>query len=455
MLDPKIFGNRDSARPSRQDYTRISHDLHVRHRAPKVILVAPRGLALAAQLGRLIQSPDLYEGEDLRRVVAKALLSLMRSRSDNSCAARSRPISCASCERACSEIQHRESVAESPATSKLADDESSLGAAVDQAGVARADVKGQADWAFHAWREQLRASSTSPWKQAVYKVSRPAISLLARRKLSRAALQRWRPDWVSFGRGFPFEYRVSWGLDGIDMRKSVVLVQGAGTGWEIPFYARHRPARIIASDLCAFDTWDDVAQHCRQRFGVSVEFHQASLEEHGFLGDGSIDICVSHGVLEHCRDLSSVLRETRRLLRRGGRMLAAFGPLWHGAGGDHFCTRAGLENVYAHVTLDAQAYRAFYETHRRPSEDFQSGGRYVELDLFSKLTADQYFQQFAANGFMRTGVIVYLDRLAFRFERQFPERWTSLVTQLQGHADEDDLHLAGLVVRLDASTPPE
>jgi SAM-dependent methyltransferase len=314
----------------------------------------------------------------------------------------------------------------------------------------RADVNDQKDWVVNDWQAQPRAASCPAWKQALHAASRRGIDLLVRRRLSRAARVRWKPDWVSFGRGFPFEFRIRWGLAGLDLHKAVLLIQGVGTGWEIPLYAQLRPARLIATDMCSFETWAAIADHCDKQFGVKVEFLQTKLEEHSFLDAGSVDACISHGVFEHCRDLATVLRESRRVLRRGGRLFAAFGPLWYGAGGDHFSTRGGLEHAYAHVDRDPAAYRAFFEAHRKPYDDFQSGGRYVELDLFSKLSADQYFEHFASAGFTQTGLIVYLQSLAFQFEREFPQRWAKLLADLRGRADADELRLAGLVIRATA-----
>jgi SAM-dependent methyltransferase len=226
-------------------------------------------------------------------------------------------------------------------------------------------------------------------------------------------------------------------------------VQGTGTGWEVLQWAQLRPTRIIATDLYAFDeSWEAISRYCRDRYGVKVEFRAAPLDQHAFLQSGTLDVCVSHGVFEHCRDLPSVLAEAHRLLRPNGLQFAVFGPLWYAPGGDHFSSRAGLEHVYAHIELEPDAYRDFFLKHRTAQEDFQSGGRYVELDLFSKLTADEYLAAFAAADFEVVGLVAHLQQLAVDYERAFPERWAALRSRIAGKADVDDLRVTALCVRM-------
>ncbi len=110
--------------------------------------------------------------------------------------------------------------------------------------------------------------------------------------------------------------------------------------------------------------------------------------------------------------MRAVLAETTRVLAPGGRLYASVGPLWFAAGGDHFSGRAPLADVFAHVDRDPLDYRRFFDRNRQPVEDFQSGGRYVEIDLFSKLTLDGYLAAIEAAGFDREYLSVQVSHLA-------------------------------------------
>jgi len=59
-------------------------------------------------------------------------------------------------------------------------------------------------------------------------------------------------------------------------------------------------------------------------------------------------------------------------------------------GGDHFGERGGLKDIFNHILLDQEDYLKYLQKHKRDIEDFQSGARYIELDLFSRLRTDQY-----------------------------------------------------------------
>lgn len=299
------------------------------------------------------------------------------------------------------------------------------------------------------WLESHEQTRTSPAKRAVYRVARPLLSRYARRALSPELLAATRPDLVLLTRGMPLEHRRVWGARGTDLSRATVLVQGTGTGWDVISWAAMRPREIIATDLFPFpDSWGEIAAYCRERFGVPVRFEAAPLEDHGFLADGSVDLAVSDAVFEHCVDLGAVMAETRRVLKPGGRVYASYGPLWYGPGGDHFSGRGGLRTIYNHVLLAPDAYRAYFEGERRAEEDFQSGGRYVELDLFSKLTTREYLATFEAAGFAREGLIYLAAAAGLRFRAECSDLWEQLLVRVHPRADRDDLLLRGHLVRL-------
>ena len=207
------------------------------------------------------------------------------------------------------------------------------------------------------WFEEFEHSRSGLHKQVAYAVLWPLFQLEARRWLSTGTLSVCPHPAVFRDRGFTNEARRRWALAGVDVRNSVILVQGTGSGWDVLMWARLRPKRIIATDLFAFDSWDDVSRHVGAKWNVPCTFHQAPLESHSFLADGSVDVCVSDSVFEHCRDLEGVLAESHRVLRPAGR-------LYEGT------DRYGLPPV-AIITQDARAHSTRFTTiscsHHQPS----------------------------------------------------------------------------------------
>lgn len=299
------------------------------------------------------------------------------------------------------------------------------------------------------WRESHAALHVPRWKQAVYALLRPLMAARARRYLSDRFLTETRPDAVFFTRGTPLAWRRRWGARRANLASATLLVQGTGTGWDVVSWAALGPARIVATDLYPFpESWEEIARHCRDAFGVTVEFRAVPLEDHGFIADGSIDICASDAVFEHCTELEAVLSETRRILRPGGTVYATYGPLWFAPGGDHFSGRGGLHTVYNHIALEPEAYRRYFEAERAAVEDFQSGGRYVVLDLFSKLTTRQYLAAYARAGLLRDGLILELSPDALAFRRRFPDRFQAVLVRNAQHCTADDLLVKANFIRL-------
>jgi SAM-dependent methyltransferase len=168
----------------------------------------------------------------------------------------------------------------------------------------------------------------------------------------------------------------------------------------------------------------------------ALQFVMAHLERLP-LPDGSVDLAASDAVFEHCRDLRAVLAETRRVLRPGGLVYATYGPLWYCFGGDHFSGRGGPSHGYEHLEAEPGAYRRYFERHLTDDEDAQDGGRYVELDLFSKLTTRQYFALYEEAGLELVDSVLEVSAQALAFRRAWPDRFRSIRAAHSLH--EDDL----------------
>lgn len=248
--------------------------------------------------------------------------------------------------------------------------------------------------------------------------------------------------------GFHRELRSRQAAPGRSLRGLNVLVQGTGSGWDVIQWAQMSPKSICAVDLHSFEGWPEIARYCETRFDVPVEFVEGSLTSLSMFSAGSFDLAVSDAVLEHCVELEQVVAETRRLLRTGGRMYATYGPLWFSPGGDHYSGRGGLTHLYAHIEYSRDQYEEYFRRHLREIEDFQSGGRYVELDLFSRATTAEYLGCFERNGFEREWFVLEVSRDAQRFAKAFPERFQSLQNRYAGRVSELDLRIKANYVRL-------
>ena len=170
-----------------------------------------------------------------------------------------------------------------------------------------------------------------------------------------------------------------------------------------------------------------VKKTVEQDFGCEVEFHVSSLTEMNFLEDETIDMCVSDAVFEHVQDPLRMMLETRRVLKKQGIVYATYGPLWFGPGGDHFSGRDGaLENVYNHIRIENDEYMKYYQAHKKEVEDFQSGGRYIEIDLFSKLHTDAYFDVYKETGFKIDDLIFELSGSGIAYKDAYPSEFQAM-----------------------------
>jgi len=286
-----------------------------------------------------------------------------------------------------------------------------------------------------------------PWKLAVAAILRPAFHWQGRQSLSSAFLSSMPAGTkVIHQRGYPLKARREWVNKRTPLCGSRILIQGTGSGWDALSWLPFQPQSLHGVDLFCFQqSWDKVRSYA-QASGLGLpSFSVSGLERLPF-EPGSFDLAVSDAVFEHCRDLEAVLKETKRVLRPGGFVYATYGPMWFCIGGDHFSGRGGLTHAYNHVELETEAYQRYFRDMQHAEEDAQSGGRYVELDLFSKLKTSEYLNLFSRCGFKVIDLILEVEPLALQFRREFPKRFNGILRKYPGLTADDLLIKTHIVI---------
>lgn len=299
------------------------------------------------------------------------------------------------------------------------------------------------------WRHSISRTKTSKWKQFFYHFYRPLNSFRLRPILSDTFLNVYKPEIIFCKRGFPLERRRAWATNFKKIEGKVIVVQGTGTGWDVISWAKLLPKKIYAVDLFSFEqSWKDITNYCKEKYEVEVCFHKGSLDDLKFLENDSIDLCASDAVFEHCRNLEQVIKESYRVLTKGGYLYASYGPMWYCAAGDHFSGKYHLRNAFNHVCLDEEDYKIYLEKTREVKEDFQSGYRYVEIGLFSYLSSDQYIELYAAAGFNLDSICIELSDKSLKFKDKYPDEFSSITKKYKNRCTEDDFIIKAHLVRL-------
>ena len=186
------------------------------------------------------------------------------------------------------------------------------------------------------------------------------------------------------------------------LHEARVLVIGCGSAWDFGSYLKFHPREIVGVDLYSFSScWGQVQDYARgASLPTKIKFIQSDIANLHNMNLGDFDLICSDAVFEHCRELENVLKTLYSLLSPSGIMYASYGPLWYSWGGDHFSGRGGIEQGYNHLLLSSSEYQSYYQTHLKDDAfELQNGGRYVELDLFSKLSSLEYIELYRKTKF--------------------------------------------------------
>ncbi len=270
------------------------------------------------------------------------------------------------------------------------------------------------------------------WQNRLKRLLYPVVLPVRTRFVGiRRAVDCLRSPIFSDSRGSELDYVISM-LGGSRIERRTILIQGVGRGGEFRFWAPYSPKRLVGVDL----TPEPSEERTSTGEPTCVAADLAALP---FAGD-TFDGVASVNTWEHVQRPQETLAEASRISRKGGWLLATFGPLYKALGGDHFSDiRGGLEHAYNHLLLDSNAYREFVDHMTVPGIDLVDGspkdGRlYIDLDLFSHLGWRDYRRMFSEALHLDL-FTAHLDPKAIQFRDQFPEKWSALLEK--GYTEED------------------
>lgn len=193
-----------------------------------------------------------------------------------------------------------------------------------------------------------------------------------------------------------------------------ILVAGCGTARDVESWLKLGPAHIAGVDWFSYNRawmlWTRRFEKIAPQ--VDIKFSQADLVRLTNFADSSFDLVGSDAVLEHVKDLPAVLDEFYRVLKPGGVLYAAFGPLWYGYGGDHVSGYDSPYSGYNHLLLTGHDYEKYIEAMGPYSHSEHDGRTWIAHDLFSRLKPREYLAALKFAGFERLFVGAVIDPLS-------------------------------------------
>jgi SAM-dependent methyltransferase len=157
-------------------------------------------------------------------------------------------------------------------------------------------------------------------------------------------------------------------------RDKDVLDFGCGPGGEAVEIAEHGARHVFGVDL-------------RQKW---LDLAEAHAEEHGVADrctfvrewQDPVDLIISLDSFEHFADPAGVLAHMRRLLRPGGKVLAAFGPTWYHPLGGHIYSVF----PFSHLVFSERALVRWRALHK------SDGARTIEESGLNKMTIRRFIK---------------------------------------------------------------
>jgi SAM-dependent methyltransferase len=234
----------------------------------------------------------------------------------------------------------------------------------------------------------------------------------------------------------------------INLSQANILIQGCGLGQEALAWSEQGVKSCTGIDLFNFETgWQLVAEIAKP---TTVNFLPGDFC-HTTLPDRNFDAISSFAVWEHVKDFDALVKETHRLIKPDGVVLAAFGPLWYTFSGDHFSAAGGSECGFNHLLLDRQEYLDWIDSFQKQDlwatseESYFEIRKHIHEGLFSYLRPREYIQA-VEKSFTCLHTIAVVSPEALAFRNDYPDKWQQLLEQ--DSMLEEDLLIKGLILFL-------
>ena len=158
------------------------------------------------------------------------------------------------------------------------------------------------------------------------------------------------------------------------MRDREVLDFGCGPGVEAVEIAEHGARHVIGVDLR--QRWLELAEAHAEERGVSDRCTFAREWQ------DPVDLIISLDSFEHFADPAGILVHMRRLLKPGGRVLAAFGPTWYHPLGGHIYSVF----PFSHLVFSERALVRWRSMHK------SDGATTIEESGLNKMTIKRFIR---------------------------------------------------------------
>lgn len=228
-----------------------------------------------------------------------------------------------------------------------------------------------------------------------------------------------------------------------NIKDSVVLIIGIGTGRDLESWLKYNPKKIIAIDYFSYDkAWKMRIEQYKNGYNTEIQFLQADIVNLKSIENDSIDIVGSDAVFEHINKFSDAIKELKRVLVPDGILYANFGPLWYSWGGDHISGTENTENAYNHIRLDKDNYYKYLDTFGEFTHSEHDGRTWIKNNLFSYLKPKEYLDIIESHGLNKLFTSCVIDEKAIDYKKQYPEIYNELVLKF----GEENLLISGITI---------